>query len=74
MCNNYHKLNNAVYFVYLSHILVYSIGIQGMGSFFTSKIPNVTANLNIEELSALRRYSVSDSLISSLLRGLRMCL
>ncbi|XP_064389921.1 hyccin-like [Halichondria panicea] len=50
------------------------IGMQGMGTVFLSELNGISANLSLEELYSLRRYSVSDSLITSLLRGLRMCL
>ena len=33
-----------------------------------------SCGVNEEELSGLRRYSISDSFVSSLLRGVRMCL
>lgn len=56
----------------------YRLSVQGMGSLFSCHLPgnsDVTpTSLDFDELSTMKRYSVSDSLVISLLRGVRMCL
>lgn len=62
-------------FLYITCHLLSRLSLQGMHKLCISQVElDEGCGVKGEELNAMRRYSVSDSLIASLLRGVRMCL
>ena len=52
----------------------YRLSLQGMGDILV-RCPDMMANccVNLEEIGVMRRYSVDDQLVTSLLHGVRLC-
>ena len=75
--NSLHKtLLFSINILFLTNIYIFSrLALQGMHKLCISQVElDENCGVSEEEVGAMRRYSVSDPFVTSLLRGVRLCL